>query len=337
LIADRRNQARIVMRRIKVAAFVAAALAFCACTGSAPAQTWPSRPVTVLVPFPAGGTVDLLAREIAQALSDEFGQQFVVENRPGAGGNIAGAAVAKAAPDGQTILFASHAQAALNKLMFKNAPYDPVRELVPVAVVAKSAIAIIAGLNAPVKSFQEMVDYAKANPGKLALCHAGIGSMGHIAGELIQQKTAVKLTGVPYRGGPPMVTDILGGHVPLCSDLLSNFVRLAKDGKVRVLAVTSSHRLSDLPDVPTVQEQIRAPFEATAWFAIMMAAGTPPEIVQKINAVANRYLQSAKGKDLISKQAMEAAGSTPSDAAAFIKLELEKWEPVIQAANISLN
>ena len=161
--------------------------------------------------------------------------------------------------------------------------------------------------------------------------------MGHIAAELVQQKTGIKLTSVPYRGGAPMVTDLLGGHVQLSSDLLSNFVRLAKDGKVRVLAVTSTNRMNDLPDVPTVQEQIHSPFEATAWFAIMAPAGTPREIVQKINAIANRYLQSAKGKDLIGKQAMEAAGGTPSDAAAFIKLELEKWEPVIKAANISIN
>ena len=134
-----------------------------------------------------------------------------------------------------------------------------------------------------------------------------------------------------------MVTDLLGGHVQLASDLLSNFIRLAKDGKVRMLAVASAARMGDLPDVPTVTEQIHSPFEASAWFAILAPAGTPPEIVQKINAVANRYLQSAKAKDLIARQAMETAGGTPADAAAFVKLELEKWEPVIKAANISLN
>jgi tripartite-type tricarboxylate transporter receptor subunit TctC len=303
----------------------------------ASAQAWPSRPVTMMVPFPAGGTADLFARETAQALSEEVGQQFVVENRPGAGGNLAAGAVAKAAPDGNSLLFASQAQAALSKFMFKNLPYDPTRELVPAALVIKAPVAVIAGMDAPVSSFQAMVDYAKANPGKLTVGHAGIGSMGHIAFELLQQKAGVKLTGVPYKGGAPMVTDLLGGHLPLSSDLVSNFVRLAQEKKVRLLAVASTRRMSDQPGVPTVQELIHAPFEAAAWFVIMAPAGTPADILQKIAAVTNHYLQSARGKDLIAKQEVEAGGGTPADAAAFVMLELKKWEPVIKAASISLN
>jgi tripartite-type tricarboxylate transporter receptor subunit TctC len=304
---------------------------------AAAAQAWPSRPVTIMVPFPAGGTADLLARGTAQALSEELGQQFVVENRAGAGGNLAAAAVAKAAPDGTSLLFASQAQAAFNKFMFKRLPYDPSRDLVPVVLVIKSPIALIAGMDAPVKSFQAMIDYAKANPGKLSVGQAGVGSMGHVAFELLQQKAGIKLNGVPYKGGPPMVTDLLGGHLPLASDLLSNFVQLAKEKKVRLLAVTTARRISDLPEVPTVQELIHAPFEAAAWFAILVPAGTPADAVQKINAGTNRYLESARGKELIAKQAVEASGGTPADAAAFVKRELEKWEPVIKAANISLD
>ena len=329
------------MPAIRVIALAGAAVLLSLCAVSA--QTWPSRPVTMLVPFPAGGTADLLARETAQALSEELGQQFVVENRAGAGGNLAASAVAKAAPDGSSLLFASQAQAALNKFMFKSLPYDPMRELVPVVLVAKSPIAIVASqshrrrLDAPVASFQALVDQAKAKPGTLTVGHAGIGSMAHIALELVQERAGIKLTGVPYKGGAPMVTDLLGGHLPLSSDLVSNFIRLAQDKKVRLLAVTTTRRMSDLPDVPTVQELIHAPFEATAWFAIMAPAGTPADIVQKINAVANRYLQSAKAKNLIARQAVEAGGGTPADAAAFVKSEIEKWEPVIKAANISLN
>ena len=316
-------------------ALAAVALVLGPCGGFA--QAWPSRPVTVMVPFPAGGTADLLAREIAQAMSEELGQQFIVENRAGAGGNLAGAAVAKSTPDGASLLFASQAQAALNKFTFKNAPYDPVRELVPAVLVVKLPLAIIAGERAPVTSFQQMVEHARTNPGKLTVGHPPIGSMGHIALELVQEKTAIKLTGVPYRGGAPLVTDLLGGHVQLCMDLLANFIGLAKDGKVRVLAATSAGRIKSLPEVPAIAEQIRSAFEATAWFAIMAPAGTPADILQKINGITNRYLQSAKGKDLIGKQEMEAAGGTPADAAAFIKLELEKWEPIIKAAKISLD
>ena len=291
----------------------------------------------MLVPLPAGGIADLMAREIAQALSEELGQPFVVENRPGAGGNLAAAAVAKAAPDGATLLFASQAQAAFNKFMFKSLSYDPTRDLVPVVLVMKSPVGVMAGMDAPVTSFQALIDYAKANPGKLTVGNAGIGSMAHVAFEMMQDKAGIKLTGVPYKGGAPMVTDLLGGHLPLATDLLSNFIQLAQDKKVRILAVATSQRMSELPDVPTVQETIHAPFEAAAWFVIMAPAGTPAEIVQKINAITNRYLQSAKGKDMIAKQAVEAGGGTPADAAAFIKLEIEKWEPVIKAANISLN
>jgi tripartite-type tricarboxylate transporter receptor subunit TctC len=291
----------------------------------------------MIVPFPAGGTADLLARGVAQALSDEIGQQFVVENRAGAGGNTGAAAVARAAPDGYSLLFASGSLAALNKFMFKSLPYDPQRDLVPVALVIKIPTTIVAGLDTPIGNLQAMIDYAKANPGKLSIGHAGVGSMAHITLELLQQKAGIVLTGVPYKGGPPMVTDLLGGHIPLSSDLLSNFVQLAADKKVRLLAVASARRMSNLPDVPAVQELLHAPFEATAWFIVMAPAGTPADIVQKVNAVTNRYLQSAAGKDLIARQSAEAGGGTPEEAAAFVKLELEKWEPVIKAANISLN
>ncbi|MFZ1190101.1 MAG: tripartite tricarboxylate transporter substrate binding protein, partial [Pseudolabrys sp.] len=226
------------------------------------AQAWPSQPVTLMVPFPAGGTADLLARGTAQALSDAFGQPFVVENRAGASGNLAAGAVARAAPDGSSLLFASQAQAAFNRFMFKSLPYDPSRDLVPVVLVIKSPVALVAGVDAPVNSFQSMIDYAKANPGKLSIGQAGIGSMAHVAYELLQQKAGIKLNGVPYKGGAPMVTDLLGGHLPLASDLLSNFIQLAKEKRVTLLALATPQRLSDLPNVPTVQELIHAPFEA---------------------------------------------------------------------------
>jgi tripartite-type tricarboxylate transporter receptor subunit TctC len=160
--------------------------------------------------------------------------------------------------------------------------------------------------------------------------------MAHVAFELLQQKTGIKLNGVPYRGGAPMVTDLLGGHLPLASDLLSNFIAPAKEGRVRLLAVATAQRLSDLPDTPTIAELIHAPFEAAAWFVIMARAGTPAATLEKINAIANSYLQSAKGKELIANQVLEAGGATTAEAAAFVRREVEKWEPVIKAANVSL-
>jgi tripartite-type tricarboxylate transporter receptor subunit TctC len=323
------------MRGIPLIALTATALLFSPCAASA--QGWPSRPVTMLVPLPAGGTADLLARGTAQALSDALGQAFVVENRAGGSGNPAAAAVARSAPDGMNLLFASQAQAAFNAFMFKSLPYDPARDLVPVVVVIKAPVALVAGLDAPVTSFASMVDYAKANPGKLGIGHAGIGSMAHVTFELLQQKAGITLNGVPYRGGAPMVTDLIGGHLPLAADLLSNFIQLGKEKKVRLLAVATTQRLGDLPDVPTVQELIHSPFEAAAWFVIMVRAGTPADIVEKINSVANRYLASAAAKELIARQAVEAGGGTPADAAAFVRRELQTWQPVIKAANISLD
>jgi tripartite-type tricarboxylate transporter receptor subunit TctC len=323
------------MRGIPLIVLTAAALLFSPCAASA--QGWPSRPVTMLVPLPAGGTADVLARGIAQALSDTLGQPFVVENRAGGSGNPAAAAVARAAPDGATLLFATQAQAAFNTFMFKSLPYDPARDLMPIVVVSKAPVALVAGLNAPVTSFASMIDYAKANPGKLGIGHAGIGSMAHVTFELLQQKAGITLNGVPYRGGAPMVTDLIGGHLPLAADLLSNFIQLAREKKVRLLAVATTQRLGDLPDVPTVQELIHSPFEAAAWFVIMARAGTPPDIVQKINAVTNRYLASATAKELMARQAVEAGGGTPADAAAFVAHARETWEPVIKAANIALD
>ena len=233
-------------------------------------------------------------------------------------------------------LYATQAQVAFNKLMFASLPYDPARDFVPVIVAGKSPVVFVASLNGP-SSLPAMIEMAKAKPGQLTIGQTGVGSMSHVAYELLQLKTGIVLNGVPYKGGAPMATDLLGGHLPLGSDLLSNFINLAKEQKVRLLAVASAKRFRDVPDVPTVAEEIRQPFEAAAWFAIMARTGTPTDIVQKVNAVTNRYLQSDKAKELIAGASLEPVGGSPAEAEAFIKRELDTWTPVIKAANISLN
>jgi tripartite-type tricarboxylate transporter receptor subunit TctC len=323
------------VQKFRAIALAAAVALLLPCAASA--QTWPSRPVTIMMPQPAGGIADLLARGVAQTLTDELGQPFIVENRLGASGNIAAAAVAKSAPDGNTLLFATQAQVAFNKLMFANMPYDPQRDLVPIVLVDKSPVAFVASMDGPIKSLSALIEMARAKPGQLTIGQTGVGSMSHVAYELLQVKTGIRLNGVPYKGGAPMATDLLGGHVPVGSDLLSNFKQLAKDNKVRLLAIASARRFSDVPDVPTVQEVIKMPFEAAAWFAILARTGTPSDIVQKINAGTNRYLASPKAKELIAKASVEVAGGTPAEAETFIKRELETWAPVIKAANIVLN
>jgi len=323
------------MTNLRIAILAAAAVLLSPC--AAFSQAWPSRPVTIMMPQPAGGIADLLARGVAQTLSDELGQPFIVENRLGASGNLAAAAAAKSAPDGSVFLFATQAQIAFNKLMFATLPYDPEHDLVPVVLVGKSPVVFVASMDGPITSLPALIEMARAKPGQITIGQTGVGSMSHVAYELLQAKTGIKLNGVPYKGGAPMATDLLGGHVPVGSDLLSNFIQLAKDKKVRLLAVASTRRFNDVPDVPTVQEVINTPFEAAAWFAIMARAGTPPDIVQKVNAATNRYLESAKAKELLGKASVEATGGTTADAAAYIKRELEVWGPVIKAANISLN
>jgi tripartite-type tricarboxylate transporter receptor subunit TctC len=294
-----------------LACLVAIALPWCAAAQTA-AQTWPSRPVTLVVPFPAGGNADVIARALAAELSEKLGQQFIVDNRTGAGGNIGGAAVAKAAADGYTLMFGTPGPIATNKLMYKSLPYDPEKDL------------------------KELIAYAKANPGKVNAGNPGNGTLGHITSELLQQHTGTKMTHVPYRGTTPLTTDLLGGQIDVALDFMSTYIPLVKDGKVRALGVTSSARVPELPDVMTVQEAGFAGFEASAWYAIVAPTGTPSEAIRKINAVANDYLNSPKGKTQLATFAMQGGGGTPDDLAAYIRSELAKWGPIIKAANISM-
>jgi tripartite-type tricarboxylate transporter receptor subunit TctC len=303
---------------------------------AAPAQNWPTRPVTVVVPFPAGGNVDVLARAVAAELSEKLGQQFIVDNRAGAGGNIGGAAVAKAAPDGYTILFGTPGPLATNKLMYKNLPYDPEKDLMPVVLVAKSPLIIVAHPSTPARDLKELIAYAKANPNKINAGNPGNGTLGHITAELLQQHTGIKMTHVPYRGTAPLTTDLLGGQVHVGTDFMPTYVPLVNDGRLRALAVTSSERAPELPNVMTVREAGFPGFEATAWYAIVAPAGTAADIVRKINAVANDYLKSEKGKAQLVQFSMLAAGGTPDDLKAYIASELKKWGPIIKAANISM-
>ena len=303
---------------------------------SALAQNWPTRPVTVVVPFPAGGNVDVLARAVAAELSEKLGQQFIVDNRAGAGGNIGGAAVAKAAPDGYTILFDTPGPIATNKLMYKSLPYDSEKDLSPVVLVAKSPLVIVAHPSTPAKDLKELIAYAKANPGKVNAGNPGNGTLGHITSELLQQHTGIKMTHVPYRGTAPLTTDLLGGQVHVGTDFMPTYVPLINDGKLRALAVTSSERAPELPHVMTVSEAGFPGFEATAWYAIVAPTGTPPDIVSKVNNAVNAFLRSDKGTTVLEQNSLQGVGGPPEDLKAFIDGERAKWRPVIEAAKITM-
>jgi tripartite-type tricarboxylate transporter receptor subunit TctC len=299
-------------------------------------QSWPSRPVTVILPFAAGGGTDLLARSLAQHFGETFGQQFVIDNRAGAGGNVGAAAVAKAAPDGYTILFGTPGPLANNKLMYKNLPFDPEQAFTPIVLVAKSPLIIAAKASLPVKDIQELKAYAEANPGKLNVGMPGNGTLGHITSVLVQRQLEVSMTNVPYRGTALVVNDLLGGQVDVAMDFMPSYVPLVREGKIHALAVTTTQRSKDLPDVKTVQESGFPGFEATAWYALAAPAGTPNDIIEKLAADTNAFLKSPKGQEVLANLSMQAVGGPPADLKAFIASELKKWGPVVKDANISM-
>jgi tripartite-type tricarboxylate transporter receptor subunit TctC len=298
------------------------------------ADAWPDHPVTVVVPFPAGSAVDSLARATAQALSEGFNKPFVVDNRAGAGGNIGGAAVAKARADGYTVLFGTPSPIALNKLLYKGLSYDSDKDFAPVVLVAKSPLIVAAKLDFPPRTFAEMIAYAKQNPLKVNVGNPGNGTLGHITAALIQQATDTQMSNIPYRGTMPLLGDLLGGQVDVAMDFMPTYLPQVASNKIRALAVTTRARVKQLPDVPTVQESGFTGFEASAWYAVVAPTGTPPEIVGKLNAAINAYIKSDKGKTMLEQNSLDGVGGSPDDLKAFVAAELTKWRPVIEAANI---
>ncbi|HZP77802.1 MAG TPA: tripartite tricarboxylate transporter substrate binding protein [Pseudolabrys sp.] len=301
----------------------------------ASAQTWPNHPITLIVPFTAGTTSDVIARGLAEHLKTALGQPFVVDNRGGAGGNIGGGVVARAAPDGYTLLFATTGPAATNKLMYKDMSFDPQRDFTPAVLVGKAPVIIVARPDAPFATLKDMIDYAKAHPDKITAGFPGNGTLGHITGELLQARTGIKFTSAQYRGSPPIITDLIGGHIDVGMDSMAAYVGNIQAGKIKALAIAGGKRWSGLPNVPTASESGLPGFEASVWYAVMAPAGTPPEVIAKLNAATNEYLKSEHARKFLDQLGVELAGGTPDDAKKFIAGEIEKWAPIIKSANIS--
>jgi len=297
---------------------------------------WPARPVTLIIPFPAGGAMDLLGRGVAQDLTDKLGQPFVVDNRVGAAGNIGAMAAAKAPPDGSTILMAGASSLALNKFMFATMPYDPEKELTPIVIVSKLPHIFVVNPKVEAKTLKELVEYARANPGKLNAGVPGAGTTAHVTLEAFMAETGAKMTVVTYRAEPQMLTDLVGGQLDFACTLTTSPGPHVQAGRLRALAVTSTTRTQQLPEVPTVEQSGCPGFEATAWFALAVPTGTPVEIIQKINAAVNAFINGDKGKQDLRKLDSLPAGGTPEQTKAFIAAEIRKWGPIIKAANIRL-
>jgi tripartite-type tricarboxylate transporter receptor subunit TctC len=320
------------MIRFAIRAAAATALSLVALAVSA--QAWPTKPVHFIVPFPPGGSVDPLARVLGARLQDSLGQQFIVENKPGASGSIGTAFVAKSAPDGYTfvVVFDTHA---VNQSLIPNLPYDTLKDLAPVMLVGTAPMAIVTSPSRPYKSFADVVAAAKARPEALSIGSVGNGSMGHLAMIVVQQQGGFKVTHVPYKGGGPMMTDVMGNQIDLGIASTAALSTNVKAGKLRALAVTGEKRSGVMPDVPTLAEQGLAGFSAYAWWAILAPAATPKSIVDKLNAeLAKALAQPDLRKQLTETLGMDLAVSSPDALQKFVAGEVERWGKVVKANNV---
>jgi tripartite-type tricarboxylate transporter receptor subunit TctC len=309
-----------------------AAIGLPALSRVAKAESWPSRPVRMLVGFAAGGAPDIAARLVAQWLSDRLGQQFIIENRAGAGGNIATEAVVDAPADGYTLLMAG-LQNAVNTTLYRNLRYDFTKDMAPVIGVSHENYGMEVHPSFPAKTVSEFISYAKANPGKLNMASPGNGTGPHMAGELFKIMAGVDMLHVAYRGSPPALTDLLGGQVQMMFSPMSSSIEFVKAGKLRCLAVTTAARSEVLPDVPTVGESVPG-YAAAGWFGVCAPGKTSPEIIDRLNREINAGLADTKMKARFAELGATTFGGSPADFARHIASETEKWAKVVRAANL---
>ncbi len=301
-------------------------------SGSAFGQAYPSKPVRMLLAFPPGGPTDINARLFAQKLSEQTGQPFVVENRPGAGGNIAAAEAAKAAPDGATIFYNTSA-ITIAPALSSSVPFDPVKDFAPVALTATVPLVLAINPGVPAKNLQEFLAYARANPGKLNYASSGSGTITHLSGALFASQMGLKMQHIPYKGSAPALVDVVGGQTQMMIDTISTVLPYARDNRLRPLAVAVQRRLAVLPDVPTLEEAANLPgFEMSAWQGIVVPAATPREIVAKLNAEINRAVQNPDLRQKLALGGSEPLGGTSEQYAAYIRSELQRWTRVVKDA-----
>lgn len=315
---------------------LAAGLAVCAPMGQALAQTYPSKPITLVIPFPPGGPTDLVARVLAKKLGEQMGQSVVVDNKPGANGNIGAMAVVKAPADGHTVLY-NTSSITLSPALYKSLSYDVQRDLAPVALTAVVPLALVVNPNVPVTNVREFVAYAKANPGKLSYGSAGNGNVTHLAAYQFVQSQGLDATHIPYKGSAPADVDLVAGQIQFMTDTINSVMPFIKDKRLKLLAVTTAKRMSLFPDAPTLGETVMPGFEAGAWQGVMVPAGTPAPVVQRLNSEILKALKSPEVLEKLAQQGAEALGSSPEEYGAYVKKELTRWAGVVKATGISLD
>jgi tripartite-type tricarboxylate transporter receptor subunit TctC len=307
-----------------------------ALTASAFAQSYPAKPVKVVVPYPPGGPTDIVARVVSQKLSEQTGQQFVVENRPGAGGNIGAEAVARSAADGYTVAVATTAHA-INPSLFKNLTYDIQKDFAPVSQLTTGPLVIVVNPSLPAKDVRELIALAKAKPGELSFASSGNGQSTHLSAELFNSMAGIKMNHVPYKGSAPALTDVMGGQAALMFDTMLSAMPHVRSGKLRALAVTSAARSPAAPELPTIAESGLPGYEAIAWNALLAPAGTPKDVIAKLNAELKKALETPEIKERFASQGFTAAWTSPEAFAAFLKSEVDKWAKVVKVSGATVD
>ena len=297
---------------------------------AASAQTFPSRPMRIVVPFPPGGGTDIGTRILAQKLQEAWGQPVVVENKPGAAGIVGTDLTAKSTPDGHTIMMGNIGTHAINVSLYKQLSYDPVKDFAPVSMVADLPLLLLVHPSVPAKSVQELIALAKSQPGKLNFSSSGAGGSMHVAAELFKSMAGVDMVHIPYKGGAPAVADLISGQVPLSFATVLETIQFVKAGKVRALAVTNDRRSVALPDLPTISEAGLPGYQSISWLALFAPAGTPKDIVNKISAEAVRILKLPDVRERLLAQGAEPIGSTPEQLAATLAKDIAKYARVIR-------
>jgi tripartite-type tricarboxylate transporter receptor subunit TctC len=327
---------------LRIAAFAAigpvGALALAAAPALATAaDAFPSRPIRLVVPFPAGGPLDIVGRELAQKLGEAWGQSVIVENKPGAGGNIGADYVAKSVPDGYTVVMGALSTHAVNPTLYPKMPYDAVKDFAPISMVAITPNVLVVSASSPFHSVQDLINAAKANPGKLAFGSGSIGSAGHLAGELFKIKTGTDITHVPYKGAAPATQALLAGDIAFIFDNLASAMAQVKGGKERALAVTTAKRSALAPELPTMAEAGVPGFDISTWFGLLAPAGTPQDVIAKWNVEVVKILNSPEMKAKLQQQGAEAAPMTPAEFAAFIAAEVPKYAEIVKASGAKVD
>ena len=296
------------------------------------AQSYPTKPVKIIVPFPAGGIADIYARFIGNGLGEAWGQPVVIENRAGAGGNIGADFVAKSPADGYSLVMGSFGTHAVNVTLFAKLPYDPVRDFAPIALVLEAEGLLVVHPSVPATSVPELIAYARSRPGTLTFASAGMGTASHLAGELFKTMAKVDMVHVPYKGNVPAITDLLAGQTSLIFATMPTVLPHARAGKLRALATIGSARSAAVPELPTVAEAALPGFEVNNWIGLFAPAGTPVEIVRRLNGEATRIMQSPAIQARLPGEGARFAANTPEQFAAFVKAEIAKWAPVVRAS-----